>query len=360
MAMENRARRRMSETERDALVSECWKLGRTGRSRSAFRQAQRLLASAQISRHLRAEAELQNQIGWFSLQLGLAEEGRMAATEARRLWDELGDLSKKAEASGTLSWLLVEMGLVEEGFAEASVALDLAEGGADREVLAYCRNTMGIAQLYRGQGHLALPQFEGALRGLEGVEAPWLKGLLLVNMGYAQTAMAEASEKRGERGGAEDWRRRAVISNDQAIVEAANCGDIWTLRTALCNGAEYNAYLGDMETAEEYLTHWQALKGETGLREEMHFLFTRGEILSRSGRLGEALETCQEAADLADAHGHADHQAATHRRLSAGYEAAGDYRAALEELKLSERAYRAHAQELAERRARHMAAKAAL
>jgi diguanylate cyclase len=339
MAMENRARRRMSAKERDALVSECWKLARTGRSRTALRQAQRLLASAQISGHLRAEAELQNQIGWFSLQLGLAEEGRMAATEARRLWDGLGDPSKKAEASE---------------------ALELAESGADREVLAYCLNTMGIAQLYLGQGHMALPQFEGALRGLEGVETPWLKGLLLVNLGYAQTAMAEATEKRGESGAAEDWRRRAVMSNDQAIVEAANCGDLWTLRTALCNGAEYSAYVGDMETAEEYLTHWQALKGETGLREEMHFLFTRGEILTRSGRLGEALETCKEAAELADAHGHADHQAATHRRLSAGYEAAGDYRSALEELKLSEHAYRAHVQELAERRARHMAAKAAL
>jgi hypothetical protein len=139
MAMENRARRRMSAKERDALVSECWKLARTGRSRTALRQAQRLLASAQISGHLRAEAELQNQIGWFSLQLGLAEEGRMAATEARRLWDGLGDPSKKAEASE---------------------ALELAESGADREVLAYCLNTMGIAQLYLGQGHMALPQFE--------------------------------------------------------------------------------------------------------------------------------------------------------------------------------------------------------
>lgn len=329
-------------------------MGRTGRSLSALRDAKRLLPVARGAGDQRAQAELLNQLAWFSLQLGLPEEGRTAAAAAKRLWKECDDASGEATSASILSWLLVEIGLVDEGFAEATRAVQLAELQALPEVIAFARNAKAITYLYCRQDHLALPLLESALATIDGVAAPSLRALFLTNIGYSQTSRAETAESQGDAEGGKTWRHLAVASNDSAIAMAEACGDLWDLRTALCNGAEYHACLGDPAAAETYLERWLALPGDVGLREKIHYLYTRGEVLTKAGRLSEALEACLEAIGIAERHSHADHRANSNRRLSEVYEAMGLHAMALEYHKRFHIAFQAQMGEVTRRRAQHV------
>jgi diguanylate cyclase (GGDEF)-like protein len=58
------------------------------------------------------------------------------------------------------------------------------------------------------------------------------------------------------------------------------------------------------------------LSGETGFRERIHFLFTKGDILRRLGAVHEALPLCAEAAALGEKSKNADIRCQTLRRLA--------------------------------------------
>lgn len=336
------------------LVARCWTLGRTGHSSAGLAAAKHYSSLAMGSGDLEAAAQASNQIAWFSLQLGLLDEGYDAAVEAKLACGEIGDLSGQAIASSLLSWLLVEMGLVDEAFIEAETALGLAERQSSTHVLAFAQNAKAVTYLYCRQDHLALPLLLQALDTLGQDEAPSLRALFLTNIGYSQLSRSEMADLEGDHDAADTFRSDAITNNDLAIDIAARHGDIWNLRTALCNGAEYYACIGQMTVADQYLDRWQHLPGDIGLRAEIHYLYTRGEVLTKAGRLDEALKACVAAVDLAAANKQADHKANSFRRLAEVYEALGNHREALAYYKKFHAAFETQMGETTRRRAQHV------
>jgi diguanylate cyclase (GGDEF)-like protein len=320
-------------------------MGRTGRSVEALAQVRLLLEQARTIEDVPVTAECLTQIGWFCLQLGHAEQGIDCAIAARDLWTQLGDIGGQARAGAIYAWLLVELGLVDEGFTEASTAVDLAELGDDRQVLAFALNAKAVSLMYCRQDQLAGPLLERSLVLARAAGNLWAQGLYLTNLGFLQVSIAEAAELEGRPEEGRHWRGKAIVVNDNAIAIAEACGDTWTLRTALCNGAEYYGLIGETEVADAYLERWLAVAGEVGLREQVHYLYTRGELLTRSGRLVEALDLCEQAVALAEASTHADHKANTLRRLSEVHEALGN---AVEALALHKRFHEAYQRQMGE------------
>lgn len=304
-------------------------MGRTGRSVEAMAEARRLYGMAQEAEDGPGMAECLTQIAWFCLQLGYADEGIDCAVAAKDLWSQQGNTHGHANASAIYSWLLVEMGLVDEGFAEAETAMRLAEMQPDRGMLAFAMNTKAIALMYCRQDHLAVPLLEKCLELIAGLDAGPEEALYLTNIAYSQVSMAEAAESRGDMAEGHRLREIAIGNNDRAIAAAQACGDSWSLRTALCNGAEYHVLVGNSERAEAYLQRWDGVAGAVGLRERIHYLYTRAELLTRTGRLNEALTLSEEAVALAAENANADHKANTIRRLAEVHEALGNFEQAL-------------------------------
>jgi diguanylate cyclase len=332
-----------------ASLVHTWGMGRTGRSADALVAVRQLLERARDEDDTASTAECLTQIAWFCLQLGHAEQGIDCAIAARDLWARLGDTGGQAQVSAIYAWLLVELGLIDEGFAEASTAVDLAELSNDRHILAFAINAKAVTLMYCRQDQLVGPLLERALALVD--DDPWAQALYITNLAFSQVSIAEAAELEGRVEEGRHWRGQAIVSNDSAIDIAEASGDAWALRTALCNGAEYYALVDRLDVAERYLDRWRDIPGPVGLREQIHYLYTKGELLTRAGRFAEALTLCEQAVALAASSTHADHKANTLRRLSEVHEALGNAAEALALHKQFHEAYQRQMGEMIRRRA---------
>jgi diguanylate cyclase (GGDEF)-like protein len=326
-------------------------MGRTGRSAEALVAVRDLLEQARAAEDDRAIARCLTQIGWFYLQQGHAEQGIDCAVAARDLWQQLRDPAGEAHASAIHAWLLVELSLVDEGFAEASTAVGLAEIVGNPSILAFALNAKAVALMYGRQDQLVGPLLQRSLALVASTDDLSAQALYGTNLAFSQVSMAEAAENEGRADEGRQWRERALATNDEAIRVAELCGDKWALRTALCNGAEYYALLEREDVALSYLGRWEEVIGAVGLREHVHYLYTRGELLTRMGRLSEAREFCELAVELAEASSHVDHQVNTLRRLSEVHEALGHPAEALALYKRFHTAYQRQMGEAIRRRA---------
>lgn len=326
-------------------------MGQSGRSVEALTLSRHLLGVAQAAANDRGVAECLTQTAWFCLQLGYAEEGIDCAIAAKELWVQQGNAGQHANASAIYSWLLVEMGLVDEGFAEAETAVRLAERQSDVGILAFALNAKAVALMYCRQDHLAVPLLRRSIELAGGIGATSAQAQYLVNLAFSTVSLAEAAEVSDEAGAGRQLRDEAIVINDQAVVAAGRCGDAWALRTALANGAEYYALVGQLDRAEAYLRRWDEVPGAVGLRERIHYLYTSAELLTLSGRLDEALVRCEQAVALAEQNTNADHKANTIRRLSEVHAALGHFELALALHKQFHAAYQRQMGDVTRRRA---------
>lgn len=291
-------------------------MSRTGRSVEAFQRVPKLLRQARRRRDGHPFAELLTQASWLCLQLGYPDAGIEFVIAARQRWAALGDVAGQARAQAISSWLLNEVGLVDEGFVEAEAALELASQVECKDLLAFAYNCKATALALCRQDGLGMQLFERALALTDPQESPSAAALYLANIGFSYVSKAELAEAGGKVEEGHAHRRRAIEYTRSAIEAAEGCGDLWTLRLAFCNGAEYAADLGWFDVAQDYLDRCEQLPGETGFRERIHFLFTKGDILRRLGSVHEALPLCAEAAALGEKSNNADIRSQTLRRLA--------------------------------------------
>ena len=297
-------------------IEDGWRMSRTGRSVEAMQRLPKLLRQAKRRRDGRPFAELLTQASWLCLQLGYPDAGLEYVIKARDCWATLGDVGGGALARAVCSWLLNELGLIDEGFVEAESALELAGAVENKDLLAFAYNSKATALALCRQDGLGLPLFERALALTSPETNPSAAALYLANIAFSFISKAELAAAGGKTEEGLGYRRRAVEFTDRAIETAESCGDLWTLRLALCNGAEYAADLGWFDIARDYLDRCEQLPGRRGLRERIHFLFTKGDILRRMGAVHEALPLCAEAAALGEKSNNADIRSQTLRRLS--------------------------------------------
>jgi diguanylate cyclase (GGDEF)-like protein len=329
----------------------CWRLGRTGQSVAALSRSKMIFMAARDAGDTNSIAMSLTQIGWFCLQLGHPEHGLDAVIAAKRLWLRCGNKTGEAHASSICSWLLLEMGLSEEAYEEAELAMSLAGGQEDQGVLAQALNAKACVLMYGRQPSLSAPLLERSLALVRGRDEPSAEAQFLINLAFGQVTQAEMHEQAGDAAEGLRWREAAVKTNEAAMAAAECGGDSWNLRIALCNGAEYLGLLGHTEAAHALLGRWEAVAGETGLREQIHYLYTLGELLTGGGHLAEALEICEQAVRLAETTTHIDHQGNTARRLAEVHEAMGNFAEALALHKRFHALYEKQLSEVTRRRA---------
>ncbi len=331
-------------------LDACWEMGRTGQSTQGLATAQALLVEARKQADRPAIAFALTCNAWFCLQLGYPDEGISAIGEACLLYEELGYDWGQALSRAVYSWLLLEIGLSDLAFDEALAAVEAAERTDDMALHAFTMCCKGMALMICREDQLAFPALEHSLTLGETAGDICTMALCFINMGYSLMSQAELALANGDPAEATRLRERAAMLSDRAVDAAQSYGDLWNLRTALCNGAEAYKLLGKLALAHGNLDRWEALGGQTGPREEIHYLCTRGEVLTAEGRLEEALAVCRRAVSLATG-SQIEHRAAGLRRLSEVEAAMGDHRAALEHFRAYHEAFVGLMGQLTRRRA---------
>lgn len=338
-------------TNLKSRLGECWEMGRTGRSPEALVAAQALLILARQSGNAEDIAFALTCNAWSCLQLGHAGEGIDCAIEAKTIYTGIGDDWGQGLSGAVYSWTMLELGLSDLAFEEARLALDIAERTDDLALRAFVMGCKGMALMMCRQDELASTILEDALDLAHRAADDCTIALILINIAYSLASQAELAEANGDLPACRRLQERSAMANERAIEVARRYGDLWNLRIALCNGAEIYALLGEMTEAELKLAEWEALDGRTGLREEIHYLYTKGEFLTLSGKLHDALDTCRRAAQLAANGAHTDHKANTLRRLSEVEAAMGDFEAALGHYRAYHEAFVKQMGDLTQRRA---------
>lgn len=326
-------------------------MSRSGRSSEALLRLPRLLRQARRRRDRRPFAELFTQASWLCLQLGQCDAGLECVTKAMDLWVGLGDIGGEALARSICSWLLDELGLIDEAFVEAEAAVALAERTDEVELQAFAYNCKASALALCRQDGVGMPLFERALDMTDVEKNPSAAALYLSNIAFSHVSKAELAEAGGRPEEGRNFRRKSMDFTRRAIETAETSGDLWVLRLALCNGAEYAANLGWFDLAQDYLDRCANLPGKVGFRERIHFLYTKGDVLTRLGSLNEALPICVEAAALAQQNSHADIKSHTLLRLANIEAALGLFEQALEHFRAYHDAYVWQMGEMTRRRA---------
>jgi tetratricopeptide (TPR) repeat protein len=306
-------------------LDDCWSLGRSGKSTEGLVEAQLLLIEAREANDPERIAQANRCIGWFCLQLGYANDGLEAAGQAQNYYAGTENPWGHGLSSAVYSWLLLELGLSDLSFESASQATVIAANTDDRALNAFALNCKAIALTVCREHQLARPVLADALELAEKAGDPSTLALTLVNTGYATTCHGFLAGSNGDRDMAQTLFRKAMAANDRSIGIARESGDLWNLRTGLCNGAETYAVLGDIELAQHYLQEWSELPGQIGPREQIHYLYTKGDIYSRLGDDEQAFGVYQAARRLASNSGQLEQKVNTLRRLADLKAKLGDY-----------------------------------
>lgn len=337
-----------------AQLDACWEMGRTGRSTEALVEAQRLLLAARRASDNRAIAMALTCNAWSCLQLGYADEGLDSAIEARQIFHSLQMDWGQALSGAVYSWLLLELGLSDLGFEAASEALVVAERTDDLALKSFAMSCRGMALLLCRQDQMAFPMLETALELAEAAADDCTIALNLINMGYSMGSQAELAIAGGDQDRARRMWERGTMFTDRAITIARQYGDLWNLRGALCNAAEFQAFLGEMDRAQGYLDEWAALPGRVGPREQVHYLDTKGQVLTSRGNYRDALAVCRETVRQTSNVSSADLKVQALRRLSAVEAELGEFRMALEHYQAFHAAHVRQLGDLTQRRAHVM------
>lgn len=274
-------------------------------------------------------ARCMSQMAWCCMRLGDIDAGLECAVAARRLWSRLENLPELAHIKAVETFLLLDIGLSDDAFDMASLAVSTAESCNDASALAFALNAKGVALAVCRQVSMAIPLLQ---RSVEVAEAAGISGLYafgLLNLGFCHAKLAEEAEAIQDAIAMAHWLDHAIATTAEAISAAEACGDLWILRVALGNCAEYHALRGDVPAAMVHLDRSAALPGEGGASLRIHYLYTLATARLRSGDLAGALEVAQRSLALADETGQIDHQLNAAAQLGRVYEALGQFEAAL-------------------------------
>lgn len=300
-----------------------------GDSAGALRFAKTAYVMAEQHGDGEALARAVSQIAWCCMRLGDVEAGLECAVAARRLWSQRGDLVALAHIHAVEAFLLLDSGLSDDAFEMATLAVVAGEKGKDPAVLSLALNAKGVALTVCRQLPIGLPLLERSVSVARDGGHRGLHAFALLNLGYGYAKHADEAEAAGGAAGDVDWLDRAIATTDEAIAAADASGDMWILRVALGNCAEYQALRGNVAGAMEHLDRSAALPGEGGASIRIHYLYTLATARLRSGDATGALEAARQSLALADETGQIDHQLNAATQLGRVHEALGQFEEAL-------------------------------
>lgn len=320
----------MTSSDETVLVQAaraCWENGRIGRSKAGLVEAREILDQARRAGDQRAMAEANRCIGWFCLQLGHCDEGLAAAHEARNFFAGRDDHWGHALSLAVYSWLLSEAGLSDLSFESASEAVVIAGRTEDLALTAFAMNCKAVALVVCQEMTLALSALDEAMGLALQSGDPSTIALTHINLGYARHALRNQIEAVDPEGAAKLTR---VVADEcrRGADMARSAGDVWNLRVALANGAEYYVKLDDIGRAKACIEEYEALSLDLGPRERVHFLYAKSDILAHLGLYDQVLALLLEAHETLTNSGHHRPKTNVLRRLAEVRAKTGDYREA--------------------------------
>lgn len=295
----------------------------------AMRFAKSAYLAAQEQGNPEALARCMSQMAWCCMRLGDVEAGLECAVAARRLWSRLDNVPELARIKAIEAFLLLDIGLSDDAFDMASLAVSTAESCDDASALAFALNAKGVALAVCRQVSMAVPLLQRSAAEAADADESGLHAFALLNLGFCHAKRAEEAEANHDASAMAHWLDRAIASTDEAISAAQTCGDLWILRVALGNCAEYHALCGDVPSAMAHLERSAALPGESGASLRIHYLYILATARLRSGDLTGALEAAQQSLALADETGQIDHQLNAAAQLGRVHESLGQFEEAL-------------------------------
>lgn len=337
--------------QRPPQLVEAWRLGQFGMPETALRLTRQIIAGARQRGDVWLVAAGSCNAAWHQLQLGESATGLDLALDGRRMATELGDLDLSARSGSVYGWQLLELGLTDESYREAVESLALAEASGTASTVAFALNVKAVALMYGNQAEIAIELLHRCVALAAADADDSARGLYLTDLAYGHCDLAEAAGLGEDKVRAAELFEMAVVINGEAIAAADSSGDGWVRRLALCNQAELLGTLGRMEEAHECMSRWRDTPGEIGMRADIHYLYTLGELQMRSGDLQAARTTCISAVRLAEKAGQADHLKNTLRRLAEVDERLGDFEGALAAYKRFHDYFRRNAGETTSRQA---------
>lgn len=300
-----------------------------GRCIEALAESKRVFAEAKADGDRLLSSRALVLMAWCCLKLGQTDLGLDCLLGARRLQQSGDAIAEDARIAAVEAFLLLDLGLSDEAFAAAELALRAAETADDPVTIAFACNAKGVALAVCRQPELGVKLLERAIAMARDIGDDGARAFYLLNLGFCHSKLADDAEAAGDPGLARHWLDLAMETNEAAIAAARLCGDTWTLRAALGNGAEFLARSGNLGRAMEYLDTSAEIPGDPGPSLRIHYLYTLGDVQLRSGRLADARATCIEALALAEMGNQIDHQLNAVGRLCDVHEAMGEFEAAL-------------------------------
>ena len=305
------------------------RLLRAGQCEEALTEYRVVYAAAEASDDTELMATCLCEMAWACYRYGRAEQGLECAMGSKWLWERLDNKVELARCLTVQAILFLDLGFTDEAFDAAARALTIAEAQGDLGVLAFALSAKGVVlTLCREEAMGAdLLRRAVALAGEQGNKAAW--AYYLLNLGFVHAKMAESAALHDQQDRASAERETAIGLCERAMEKANACGDFWTLRTALGNCAEMHALQGRHEEALSCLHQSAELPGDPGPSIQIHYLYARGDVLMRVGRVEEALVEARQALALAEVTNQIDHQVNATGKLAEILEVMGDLRGAL-------------------------------
>lgn len=310
-------------------LEACWQLSCTGSPDEALTRGREIYERAKTAMIKPIIALAAQQIAWYCIQLGRAEDGVEPIHEAQQLWTELCSLREAASATAIYSRLLFELGMIDEAYHEAAEALSVGREMNDPSLQSFALDVQAITMIYSGEMDSGRKLIDEAYALQEQYDDPSMHILLIIHDALMNAKAGDQARDTGDIAAFKEHYRHAVALNERAVAMAEATNDGYRLRLALCNGAEAHCVSGDIEKAHDFIERWLAVPGAAGDSRMVHFLYSKTEILTHAGRTDEALEIGEQALLLAERTGITDHIANAHRRLSEVHEAMGDFDSAL-------------------------------
>lgn len=325
---------------------------RAGELDEALRQFKAVYSDAETTGNMHLMASSLCEIAWTCFKMGDPEQGLECAVGAKWLWRRLGNSEELARALAVEAFLFLDLGLGDEAFDLSGEALDLAQRLDAPAILAFTLNVRAVVLAVSQESELALSLLEQAVDLARAAGNKTAAAFYTLNKGFAHAKLGELENKVGRAARAAEYRALAIEHSLAAADLAASAGDLWTLRVALCNGAEFLSADGRNGEATALLDRWAGLPGEVSASLHIHHLYTLGQVRHAAGQHRQALAACTDALSLAEAKGQIDHQVNAAEILSRILEAMGDAPAALSMHRRYHRLFVQQSGETARRRAR--------
>jgi len=335
-------------------VAEAWRLSWTGQLEPALALAARLLGEAAHRGDDCIRADCCLLIGECCLHLGRIDEGLAYAQAAVRIFSHLGELASEARARALHAWILLTRADSEQALDEALGALDLATAAGDAGAQAFALDVTGMVYWLIQQPNKALIFFEDAIKLARLTGDDVQLGRFFMNLGGAQAQIGVQAQDSGDAAGLEHWTRLGIETTAQGLEISKQVGDLWSVRIALCNIAEYSCRLNDYEAAMHSLEDHDAIPGALDNRAAVHYQFTQGLVLAGLGRFEEAIARFQESLS-AEQDGDIEQAVTSMLHLSKAYESAGRFAEALGAYKKYHALQVKMAEEAVQRRAKYAA-----